>query len=212
MSRYKINKRIIIAAMVILLCLVSITGATLALFTSSSDGTIGINTTSGSVKVDIVDTSEKQNSLVGKVLNFHTTAAQEDILFEPGARYYTQGFRVKNIGSIPINFILYISEDESVSEDFDDAFDVWITEDPTNMDVAVRMQDYDGRLEVEQSSKVLYLVFRMKESAGNEFQNKTYTGVGITVCAVQGNGYIDETDIDNAHSNGNNVNNNAHTD
>lgn len=207
MSRYKINKRIIIAAMVILLCLVSITGATLALFTSSSDGTIGINTTSGDLEVDIVDTSPQQNSLVGKVLNFQTTAAQDEVLFEPGACFYTEGFCVKNKGSIPINFIVYVSEDNTVSEDFDDAFDVWITEDPTNMDAAVRMQDFDGRLEVGQSSKVLYLVFRMKETAGNEFQDRTFTGVGITVCAVQGNGYIHDSALDNAHHKEGNVDN-----
>jgi len=71
MSRYKINnKTFIIAAMVILLCLVSITGATLALFTSTTeDGKIGINATSGNLKVDIVDASENPSSLVGDVLD-----------------------------------------------------------------------------------------------------------------------------------------------
>ena len=51
----------------------------------------------------------------------------------------------------------------------------------------VKLQDFKGRLEVQQSSEVFYLVFRMKETAGNEFQDQIFTGVGITVCAVQGN-------------------------
>ena len=201
MSRYKLDKRIFIAAMVILLCLVSITGATLALFTDSTDGTIGINATSGSVKVDIVDTTEKENSLVGQVLNFQVDGAQEDVLFEPGATYYTQGFRVKNKGEIPIQFILYVSEDntDATSAEFNDAFEAWITEDPFDPSDAVKLQDYEGTLAPKQSSQVFYLVFRMKESAGNEYQNKTYSGVGVTVCAVQGNGYIDKTDIENAN-------------
>ena len=189
MSRYKINnKTFIIAAMVILLCLVSITGATLALFTSNTeDGKIGINATSGNLKVDIVDASENPSSLVGDVLDFVTTSDNKKILFEPGAMYYTEGFRVKNNGSIPVNFILYISEDETVSADFSDAFEVWLTEDPTNRENMVKLQEFDGRLEVGQNSSIYYLVFRMKETAGNEFQDRTFTGVGITVCAVQGN-------------------------
>lgn len=189
MSRYKINnKTFIIAAMVILLCLVSITGATLALFTSNTeDGKIGINATSGNLKVDIVDASENPSSLVGDVLDFVTTSDNKKILFEPGATYYTEGFRIKNNGSIPVNFILYISEDETVSADFSDAFEVWLTEDPTNRENMVKLQEFDGRLEVGQNSSIYYLVFRMKETAGDEFQDRTFTGVGITVCAVQGN-------------------------
>ena len=32
----------------------------------------------------------------------------------------------------------------------------------------------------------------MKPSAGNTFQERTFTGVGVTVCAVQGNVHFDE--------------------
>ena len=193
MSRYKPTKKsFIIATMVILLCLVSITGATFALFTSTTeDGKIGINTTSGSLKVDIIDASDNPTSLVGDVLDFITTSDKQEILFEPGAMYYTEGFRVKNNGSIPMNFILYISEDETVSEDFSEAFEVWLTNDPTSRSNMVKLQEFNGGLAVGETSDIYYLVFRMKETAGNEFQNRSFTGVGITVCAVQGNGYID---------------------
>lgn len=190
MSRYKIkSSALVIAALAILLCLVSITGATLALFTSNpEDGKIGINATAGNVKVDIVDISpENPGSLVGEVLNFITTPEDKIIYFEPGATYYTEGFRVKNLGNIPINFILYVSEDDSVSNDFFEAFDVWITTDTTNLKDAEKLREYEGRLEVGKTSEIYYLVFRMKETAGNEFQDRTFTGVGITVCAVQGN-------------------------
>jgi hypothetical protein len=57
MLRYKSHKQaFIMAALVILLCLVCLTGATLALFTGNvNDGTIGIITTTGDIAVDIVD-------------------------------------------------------------------------------------------------------------------------------------------------------------
>ncbi len=203
MSRYKPTKKsFIIAAMVILLCLVSITGATLALFTSTTeDGKIGINATSGNLKVDIIDASENPTSLVGDVLKFVTTPGND--LFEPGATFYTEGFRVKNDGTIPLNYITYISGDDALDEklevSFADAFEVWITPDPMSRSDMVKLQEFDGRLDVGQTSKVYHLVFRMKETADNDFQDRTFNyfknnvfyGVGITVCAVQGNGYID---------------------
>ena len=185
---------LIIAGIVILLCLVAISGATYALFTSDGeDGKIGINMTSGNLDVDIIDATDNPSTLVGEVLDFVTDDVDGEVLFEPGATYYTEGFRVKNIGEIPINYIIYISEDETVSDDFYDAFEVWITKDPNSKDSGVRLEDlqkFEGKLSPQKSSDVYYLVFRMKESAGNEFQNRTFTGVGITVCAVQGNADI----------------------
>lgn len=188
MFRYKTeSKKLIIAALVLLLCLVSITGATLALFFSDvNDGTIGINATAGNVKVDIVG-EQDENSRVGEVLSFCVTDPDAEVLFEPGATYYTEGFRVMNRGEIPLNYILYISEDDSVSEDFADAFDVWIVTDRADAKGAVELKDFDGKLPVGECSQVYYLVFRMKTSAGNEYQDRTFTGVGVTVCAVQGN-------------------------
>ena len=188
MSRYKTeHNKLIIAALVLLLCLVSITGATLALFFSDvNDGTIGINATAGNIKVDIVDI-QGENSLVGEVLAFKTKEPGAEVLFEPGATYHTEGFRVKNTGEIPLDYILYISEDDSVSEDFADAFDVWIVTDPDDAKGAVELKDFDGELAVGDCSQVYYLVFRMKTSAGNEYQDRTFSGVGVTVCAVQGN-------------------------
>ena len=193
MRRCEFNKKaFVIAAMVILLCFVSVTGATYALFTSATeDGTIGINATSGSIKLDIIDASDNPSSLINDVLDFVTTSDQKEVLFEPGATYYTEGFRVKNDGTIRIQYIIYVSEDERLAADFFDAFDVWLTKDPKSKSDMVLLQEFSGRLEVGQSSEVYYLVFRMKENAKNEFQDRTFTGVGITVCGVQGNADID---------------------
>ena len=106
MFRYKSNKQAFtIAALVILLCLVSLTGATLALFTSDpNDGTIGIVTTSGDVEIDIVDTSGV--TLQNKALSFVTSTEDSVPLFEPGAVFYTQGFRIKNVGEVPVKYRL----------------------------------------------------------------------------------------------------------
>jgi len=192
MSRYSINKKtIFIAVMVILLCLVSVTGATLALFTSSGeDGKIGINATSGDLEVDIVDDTDDPQSLVGDVLDFVPKDENAPILFEPGAAYRTEGFRVKNTGNVSLKYFLYIDA-KGADAKFIDAFDAWITTDPTTRTGMVPMQEFDGVLTKDKSSEVYYLVFRMKEDAGNKYQDMEFTGVGITVCAVQLNGYIE---------------------
>ena len=182
---------IIILIIIILLLLTTIVGLTYALFTSGGDdGKIGVNVTSGECKIDIVDAEDK--SLVGDVLDFVTAENKDKIYFEPGATYYTEGFEVKNIGNIPVNFRVFISEDEINNRyEFQEAFELWITKDPSNLEGAERLTEFTGRLEVDQTSETYYLVIRMKETAGNEFQNKTYTGIGVTVYAVQGNAPIE---------------------
>ena len=189
MSRYKSNKQsFIIAALVILLCLSCLTGATLALFTSDlNDGTIGIVTTSGDVEIDIVDKSGV--TLQNKALDFITSSEDREVLFEPGAIFYTQEFQVKNTGDIPVNFSLSVSKDDKIDmKEFDEAFEVWIVL-ASNSDFknAERITNFKGRLEVGGISEEYRLVVRMKETVGNEFQGKTYTGIGVTVYAVQGN-------------------------
>lgn len=189
----KNKKVIILAGLIILLCITAISGASLALFTDSTgDGVIGVNTTSGKLEIDIVEpTGDNPESLVGETLGFVTTSGKTEILFEPGATYYTNGFRIMNRGNINCKFIVFISEDSTVATDFFDGFEVWITDDPKNLDNAVKMEEFEGTLGGGECTGVYYLVFHMKEDAGNSYQNRTFTGVGITVSAVQYNGSLD---------------------
>ena len=194
MFRYQSNMRaIVIAALTILVCLVCLTGATLALFTSDEgDGTIGIITTAGDVAVDIVDAADGKTSLVGEVLQFHTSAQNREVLFEPGATFRTQGFQIKNVGTVPVNFRLYVSRDEEMDMDaFLEAFDIWLSADPSKPDAACDINEFEGSLAPDGNTKQTYYLFiKMKENAGNEFQKRTYTGIGVTVYAVQGNATI----------------------
>lgn len=189
MFRYKSNKQaFIIAISIILLCLICLVGSTLALFTNDpNDGTIGVVTTSGNIKVDIVD--ESGNSLKGEELQFITYSGHSDPKFEPGAAFYTQGFKIKNDGNIPINFRLSVTEaqDESMI-DFYDAFEVWISKNPDDLTDAKRDTAFQGSVGPESiDEETYYLYVKMKESAGEKFQGRIYSGIGITVIAVQGN-------------------------
>ena len=194
MFRSKENEKLnnksafIVAGLVILVCLISLTGATYALFTSSpEDGTIGVVSTSGVVDVDIVDSDNE--SFVGRVLQFKTTGRYDDgVLFEPGATFYTEGFYIANKGNVPINFRVYISNDERLDmEEFEKSFDFYITTDPRGAVGAENLLSFTGSLEAGDSSEAYYLVIKMMETATSEFTGKVYDSIGITVCAVQGN-------------------------
>ena len=203
MIRYKSNKSaFLIAALIILLCLIGLAGSTLAIFTDRDAGSIGVVATSGDFKVDIIDTSEEGKSLVGEVLQFQTSSERKEVVFEPGATFFTQGFKIKNDGDIPINFRISLNdhdddaataEERLTTEDFLKAFDVWISTRPT-LDAQVQtMPKFLGRLEADSvSTDTYYLFVRMKETASNDFQNKEYAGIGVTVYAVQGNVDIEE--------------------
>lgn len=192
MSRYKSNKYVFfIAAFVILLCLVCITGATFAIFTNDvDDGTIGVVATAGNIEIDIVDLLG--NSFKNKALTFKTTSTATEegvILFEPGAIFYTEGFKIANKGDIPINFCVSVSKDDDVDmEAFNEAFEIWIVQEGDDFSNAEKLSEFevDG-LAAKTNSKTYYLFIKMKETAGNQFQGKAYTGIGITVYAVQGN-------------------------
>ena len=205
MLHYTSYKRtFIIAAMVILLCLTCLVGATLAIFTESTDpGTIAVITTAGDVDIDIVDINDT-TSLTGKKLQFMMTSEElkedQDILFEPGAVFYTQGFRVKNNGTIPVKFNIKIS-DTIVDSDaakapelavkFEDAFDIWITTTPSGEppeNVGALFSDKIGGKSI---SDTYFLVIRMKESAKDEFQGKKFEQISFTVTATQQNAPID---------------------
>lgn len=194
MFTYKTSKQaLIISILAIMLCFTCLTGATFALFTNDpNDGTIGVVVASGEIDIDIVDTSNV--TLQDRALTFITSSSEEDHIFEPGVTFYTQGFQVKNMGGIPVNFTLSVSKDDSINmEEFEAAFDIWIVRaDDENFANAERLTDFKGSLNVGESSEIYHLFISMKDTAGNEFQGKTYTGIGVTVYAVQGNVSIGE--------------------
>ena len=94
-----------------------------------------------------------------------------------------------------------VSKDDKIDmKEFNEAFDVWIVEENTdgtkNFDDAKKIMEFSGSLTVENKndeneghlSKTYYLYIKMKETVGNEFQGKSYSGIGVTVYAVQANG------------------------
>lgn len=180
------------AMLATVLCVAALGGVTAVVFLGdvSDDGTIGIVATAGEIKVDIVD-SISGESLIGKVLDFVVPTGETHAVFGPGTVYHTTGFCVKNIGGIPINFRVSVSDDERIDmQEFEAAFEVWISNSTTFDDTAERLTEFKfvGPLYQGDTSKdTFYLFVKMKDDASNAFQGKAYSGIGVTVYAVQGN-------------------------
>ena len=181
---------IIILVFLVLILIAAVIGLGITLFhIGDADGKIGINVTSGECQVDILNTDGE--SLVGDVLSF--VSEEDTVYFHPGYALYTEGFRIKNEGTIAVNFRVSVSEDEDIDGDrFREAFDLYITKDITDLENTEKLTSFSGKLEVGGESEVYYLVVSMKEDAGNDFQDKTYTGIGITVHAIQANAKVEE--------------------
>ena len=134
-------------------------------------------------------------TLQNRALAFMTTSGtpgSSEVLFEPGATFYTQGFKIENKGNITVNFRISVSKDDQINmEEFDKAFELWIVKDGDDFQAAERLTEFKvNGLAAEKSSDTYYLLIKMKETVGNEFEDKKYTGIGVTVYAVQGNATI----------------------
>ena len=216
----KHTKKITVALMIILLCIIALTGTTVALFTNGDDGVIGINVTSGEIKIDIIGQGSgagqtlDELSLQGDSLRFIVNGvpvADDNLLWEPGAIYYTEPFAVVNCGNIPISYIVYINCSEKDEKKLN-AFEFYIV---SNSDLAgmtrddlialsgvEEMQRHEGHLDAPETnepwkqSEYYRLVVRMKEDLGNEYREFQWLdAVGITVYAVQGNVNIQDVPI-----------------
>ena len=143
------------------------------------DGKIGVNVTSGKVKIDIEDVHG--TSLIDQAFDFVLPEGESEVVFAPG-------FRIRNEGNLEIKYNVFITGDESVdAADFAEAFDLYITTDPDNLESAQKLSTYSSVLKKNTASEVLYLVVCMKDGAGDDFQDRTFTGIGITVHATQSN-------------------------
>lgn len=225
-SYRKHTKKIAIAILIIVLCIVALTGTTVALFTNGDDGVIGINVTGGDIKIDIIGQGSGSGqtletlSLRGKTLRFivnDVPVEDENLLWEPGAVYYTEPFAVVNCGDIAINYIIYIDCTEKDEKKLN-AFEFYIVsatelaqmtrEEIKSLSGVEEMQKHEGYLEAPEegeewrTGEYYRLVVRMKDDLGNEYGNFQWLdAVGITVYAVQGN--VDINDVPQSESTGN---------
>ena len=180
----------------LLLCFAMLAGSTFAWFTDTA--TTGVNKiVSGKLKVDIV-AEDGVTSLTGtgNALKFQNNANSNDILWEPGVTFLTQGFKIKNDGNLALKWKMTVNKENAVnskvgseaapSKSLLDVIDFSVVTSQAKDAKAVAIEDFVGHLLKETAStETYYIKAHMQETAGNDYQSLTLEGITITVYATQ---------------------------
>ena len=196
MTSSKSTKRALISsALALLMCVAMLIGTTFAWFTDTAS--TGVNKiVSGNLKVDIIGANS--DSHIEK-LNFTKAAGAESeaLLWEPGCRYLTEGFRIANKGNLALKWKAEINKDNIVDgkaaptakdgKSLLDVIDFYVvTKAADGTETAVAIENFTGKLAANVGkSETYYIKGVMQTTAGNDYQDLTLDGITITVVATQ---------------------------
>ena len=178
----------------LLLCFAMLAGSTFAWFTDTA--TTGVNKiVAGNLKVDIVGekmVDGKYPSLTGEgsKLNFVKAegAENESILWEPGCKYQTEGFRIQSKGNLALKWKVQINKGRTAEKEIHghELLDVIEFSVVNENGQSVPLNNFTDNLNgVDAVSGIYKLQGKMKTTAGNEYQGLLLNGVTITVFATQ---------------------------
>ena len=197
MTSSKSTKRALISStLAILMCVAMLIGTTFAWFTDTAS--TGVNKiVSGNLKVDIIGADNEDHV---EKLNFKNAAGAEGeaLLWEPGCRYLTVGFRIANKGNLALKWKAQVNMDNitngkvegsTIAKDGKsllDVIDFYVVTSTDENAEAVAIENFVGNLKAGiASSEVYYIKGVMKTTAGNDYQDLTLDGITITVIATQ---------------------------
>ena len=201
MNNKRATKRALLTSvMALVMCVVMLVGTTFAWFTDTAS--TGVNKiVAGNLDVDIVGADlvdGKYPSLTGAghKLNFTKAdaatyaGATEAVLWEPGCRYLTEGFRIANKGNLALKWKAVVNKGTTAANDggFDllDVIDFYlVTKSADGTETETALDEFTGNLKKTETSDVYYIKGVMQTTAGNDYQNLTLDGITITVYATQ---------------------------
>ena len=200
MNTKKATKRALLTSvMALVMCVVMLVGTTFAWFTDTAS--TGVNKiVSGNLKVDIIGADSDSHI---ETLNFTkktdsgvTTDAGATILWEPGCRYLTEGFRIANKGNLALKWKAQVNTGTTAANEgnFDllDVIDFYlVTKAADGTETETALDEFTGNLKKTETSEVYYIKGVMQTTAGNDYQNLTLDGITITVYATQLNSEFD---------------------
>ena len=190
MNNKRATKRALLTSvMALVMCVVMLVGTTFAWFTDIAS--TGVNKiVAGNLKVDIVD-KEGNNHL--DTLNFTKAAGAPDgeqLLWEPGCRYVTEGFRIANKGNLALKWKAVVNKGTTAENpgNFDllDVIDFYlVTKAADGTETETPLNEFTGTLQKTAISDVYYIKGVMDKNAGNDYQGLTLEDITITVVATQ---------------------------
>ena len=189
MTSSKSTKRALLtSALALLMCVAMLIGTTFAWFTDTAS--TGVNKiVSGNLKVDIIGANS--DSHIEKLDFTKATGAEgENLLWEPGCRYLTEGFRIANKGNLALKWKAVVNKgttDENPGNfDLLDVIDFYlVTKSADGTETETALDEFTGNLKKTETSDVYYIKGVMQTTAGNDYQGLTLDGISITVYATQ---------------------------
>lgn len=188
MTNSKSTKRALVSStLAILMCVAMLIGTTFAWFTdTASTGVNKIQAGNLDIELQMKDNDGKWVNAEGKILPFlvegKIPADGTQILWEPGCTYYVPEVRVLNKGNLAVKFE-YIPEALGVTGKLAEVLELVFKTpvDANGEEVNIEPEI----LKPGEASPEWSFGYHMLESAGNEYQNATATGICVTVVATQ---------------------------
>ena len=188
MTNSKSTKRALVSsALAILMCVAMLIGTTFAWFTdTASTGVNKIQAGNLDIELQMKDKDGNWVNAEGKTLPFlvegKIPADGTQILWEPGCTYYVPEVRVLNKGNLAVKFE-YIPEALGVTGKLAEVLELVFKTpvDANGEEVNIEPEI----LKPGEASPEWSFGYHMLESAGNEYQNATATGICVTVVATQ---------------------------
>ncbi len=198
MTRRKNNKKALTLSLLsLLLCMAMLVGSTFAWFTD--EATTSVNKIeSGTLTIELQD--KNGNNIEGKSLTFADKNGKTDILFEPGATFLTNAFKIVNTGNLEAKYKIEINGLNGDAELLEVITFSLLLEDGTEVAMEGNTYtDFEGEYQITfdedgkavitttslPASDLMQIKAHMSEDAGNEYQGLTLEGIGITVLATQ---------------------------
>ena len=189
MKKNTTKRSLLASVLALVMCVTMLVGTTFAWFTDSASTAVN-KIESGTLHVDIVD--KDGNSLDGKTLSFKNVNGDTNILWEPGATFALDSFRIVNTGKLALKYKVIINGvngNAKLLEAIDFTVKIGDAE-------KVALADWEGILlpegktattdnEVVGATDFITISGTMKKEAGNEYQGLSIDGIGITVVATQ---------------------------
>ena len=192
MNNKRATKRALLtSSMALVMCVVMLVGTTFAWFTDTAS--TGVNKIqAGNLKVDIIGAdSENHVSMLSFTKAGATDAeAGAEILWEPGCRYLTEGFRIANKGNLALKWKAQVNKGATAANEGNfDLLDVinfyLVTKAADGTETETPLDEFTGNLKKTETSDVYYIKGVMQTTAGNDYQGLTLNGITITVYATQ---------------------------
>ena len=181
MSNKKATKRALLTSITALaMCVVMLVGTTFAWFTDTATANVN-KIQAGKLDVDIVDASG--NSLEGQTLYFRDKNNGTNILWEPGATFNLDTFKIVNKGNLAIKYEVKVTGIKG-SAKLLEVIDFSVVEGTLNGD-SVAIGTLNPKGQTGDTSDLITIQGKMKESANNDYQGLTLGGIAITVYATQ---------------------------